>query len=339
MRIENARALWVDEVAGAVIAVQESLRLPEEAAFVRLIAVDASGQATAEAYLGPEAFACDTRRPFARLTDGSVVSLAFRDGGELGLDVLPFVPFGTATPKVVGQRPGSSLISEEDDTSAALERLNGTPSVSEIALTLIGRGHILERARAALEIRWSLSPKNYSDPAVPNLCNPVENVWRRPPRLNGLVGKEVVGVPDRWGGYVSTLDVFRVHLNEGRLAGSDCTCRNANCVHPRATGQDCSGFVSYAWQLGNYFTTARLPSQTISTPVLWAELNPGDIVNKVRSHVRLVEGISNGPSGRYVTVIESASNISCGGVCRRSYLESELRQSGYKPLRRLALMN
>jgi hypothetical protein len=339
IRIVDVRVLWVMEGEGALVAVQESQQLPDDAAFVRLVYLDANGRPVSEAYLGPEAFACDIRRPFARLTDGRVVSLAFQGRNGLSLNILSLEPVGTATPKALGQRSDASLISEEEDVLTALERLNGTPSISEIALSPISRGTILERARAALDIRWQMAPVNFSHTGVPNNCDPPRTIWHRPSRLDGLLGHEVKAIPYRWGGYVTTLDSFNARLGEGQLAGSDCTCRNGDCVYPGATGQDCSGFVSYAWQAGNYFTTASLPKPNISTAVRWIDLAPADIVNKAGSHVRLVESISSGPRGRIVTVIESTTKQVCGGVCRSSYLESELQQMGYKPLRRLALTN
>lgn len=332
--IMDIHALWASEADGAVVAVQENRQLPEEASFLRLVSFDGKGRATSEAYVGPEAFACDTRRPYARLTDGTIVSLAFGENNSLKIIIVSFAPLGMASPLALGQGADVSLISDRGDVFKALEHINVTPSVSAITLSQISRASILERARAALEFKWQLAAKNFSDPGVPNLCAPPARIWHRPPRLNSMLNQEVTGIPYRWGGYISTLDVFKTNLDEGRLAGDDCTCRNANCVDPRATGQDCSGFVSYAWQIGNYYTTVSLPLPTISMSVQWADITPGDIVNKAGSHVRLVEGISTGPNGRFLTVIESTTKESCGGVCRRSYPESELDVTGYKPLHR-----
>lgn len=338
MSIVNARALWASEADGVLIAVQESRLLPEEASFMRLVNIDESGQAISEAFIGPAAFACDTWRPFTRLVDGTVVSLSFHKTGDVTLDVVPFESHGTAAPKELGNGPDANLILESDDIFTALERLNGTPSVTEILLSPISQAEILNRGSAALEMKWLLASKNFGHPDVQNRCEPTQSIWRRPARLNQLLNQEVVSVPYRWGGYVKTLESFQVQLSEGRLAGNDCTCRDTKCVYPKATGLDCSGFVSYAWGIGNYFTTASLPSINISRAIPWRDLAPGDIVNKPGSHVRLVETVSVGPAGQIVTVLESASNVSCGGVCRRSYAESDLRQRGFNPLRRLNLI-
>ncbi|MCK9621344.1 MAG: hypothetical protein M0R47_12500 [Methylobacter sp.] len=339
MRIVNVRVMWAKEGEGALVSLQESRQLPKEATFVRLISLDASGRPMSETYLGWEVFACETRRPFARLIDGRVVSLAFRGKNELALDVLSFEPMGKSTPKELDQHSDATLISNDEDVFKRLESLNGTPSVSPIALNPISRTSILLRGHAPLTIKWPLKVANFSHSNINNRCRPLTDIWHRPPRLNAMLDHEVTAIPYRWGGYFSKLEDFNTHLASGRLAGDDCTCRNANCVHPKATGMDCSGFISYAWQTGNYYTTVSLPRLEISTSVSWSDLAPGDIVNKAGSHVRLVESISPGANGRVVTVIESAANESCGGVCRRSYLESDLRQRGYKPLRRRNLTN
>jgi hypothetical protein len=338
MRIVEVRPVWVEQGAGALIAVQERGGSPDESNYVRLVAVDAKGSPTAEAFLGPESFACDIRRPFARLTDGRVVSLAFRGKNGLALEILSFRPLGSSPPKAVSQGAEAvTLIAEDAGDLQKLESLNGTSTATTISLSPTTPKRILDRARASLELRWKLTATNFSHPDVPNECDPPKRIWRRPGRLDALLDKEVKSVPYRWGGYVSTLDGFKAHLSEGRLAGDVCTCRIGNCVFKEATGQDCSGFVSYAWDTGSYYTTVSLPKEHVSVPLKWEELALGDIVNKAGSHVRLVEMIESESTDRIITVIESAANESCGGVCRRPYRESELRRGGYKPLRRVAL--
>ncbi|KAB0324729.1 hypothetical protein LSO07_13455 [Janthinobacterium sp. PLB04] len=337
MRIVDARVLWVNEEQGALVALHESRRLPDEAAYVRLVKVNTSGAADAEAYVQPAAFACDTRRPYVRRDDGTVLSLLFHDN-TVRLQTILFSDIGKAEPLALASHLASTtLIAEYDDSLRGLERLNGVSDATNIALMPISASHILQRARAPLELVWRLKPSAFAQTAVANLCKPPENIWRRPRRLDDLLDKNVTGIPYRWGGYMSSLDSFTRHLDAGRLAGDDCTCRQANCVYPNSTGMDCSGFVSYAWNTGRYFTTGSLPDNKVSKPVTWHDLSPADIVNKPRSHVRLVESVHAGPAGPVVVVIESTANLSCGGVCRRSYTQAELQQAGYKPLRRVAL--
>lgn len=339
LRIITADVIWAREGEGAVAAIQEAQTLPEEATLIRIQTMDAQGKPSGEAYIGPEAFGCNTQRPFTRLTDGRVISISFRGEDAIAINQLEFVPIGKADPKKLGQASSLNLNSEDAAVLADLERLNGNPSISVASLTPISRKQILDRARHALELKWTLSQANFSHPNVPNLCNPPANIWRRPDRLDLWLGKEATAIPYRWGGYASTLDTFKTHLKNGRLAGDVCTCRNGNCVHPEATGLDCSGFVSYAWQTGKYFTTASLPDANVSVPILWSELSSGDIVNRSGSHVRLVESISSGPNGPLITVIESASRRRCGGVCRDTYLQTLMQKEKYRPLRRIALTN
>ncbi|CAI8886420.1 NLPC_P60 domain-containing protein [Pseudomonas sp. IT-P44] len=336
-RLVDVRMLWASANDGALIATQETVKAPEELSFVRLITTDAQGTPTAEAYMPPDAYACNIRRPFARLTNGVVVGLSFAKDGTVTVKPVVFSKVGTAKPVAIARPTDVALIASEQDTLKQLEQLNGTSAVGLVALQQVSRQSILKKAREALELKWVMHANNYSRAGVPNLCNPTANTWHRPSRLDALLEKEVTAIPYRWGGYASSLDTFKQHLNDGRLAGSDCTCRNSNCVYPGATGLDCSGFVSYAWQTGAYYTTRSLPDAKVSAAVLWEDLRPGDIVNKSGSHVRLLESTANGPKGRFHTVIESAANASCGGVCRRAYSETELMRAGYKPLSRLDL--
>lgn len=337
MRIVDARVLWVKQGEGALVALHESQRLPEEAAFVRLVNLDASGAPRTEAYVPAAAFTCNTRRPYARRADGSVLSLVFVDN-TMRIEAIAFSPPGKAQPLALAPYLASAtLIAEYDDSLRELERFNGVSDATNIGLTPISAAQILKRARAPLEHVWHLTASAFQQQGVANLCAPSGNIWRRPRRLDKLLDQDVTGIPYRWGGYMSSLDTFTRHLAEGRLAGDDCTCRQANCVFPGSTGMDCSGFVSYAWKTGAYFTTGSLPRSTVSRPVPWQDVAPADIVNKPRSHVRLVESVQAGPAGPVLVVIESTANRSCGGVCRRSYTQTELQQAGYKPLRRVAL--
>ena len=335
-RIVSARPVWVDSDAGALVAIQGALTLPEDRAFVRLVTLNAAAQETGEAYVPSDSYFCDIRKPFTRLSNGDVVRLSFAEQ-QLSVERLSFVAPGTAVLEPISVSPDRSLISDTDTIFAELERLNGTSNISSIALPSVSRQTILQRARAALEIEWFLAPRNYSRSSVENQCDPPSKIWHRPPRLDGLMDREIVAIPYRWGGHFQSLTTFQNHLNAGKLAGDDCTCRTANCVTSYSTGLDCSGFVSMAWMTGGYFTTVGLPASNVSSPIRWSDLKPGDITNKAGSHVRLVESISLGPEGRVITVIESASNRACGGVCRRTYAQTDLQNLRYKPLKRVAV--
>lgn len=338
MRITHARPMWLSPGKGALIAVQESRRLPEELAFVRLVNIDEAGRSVSEAYIRPETFSCDTVRPFARLTDGRVASLVFGAGERLTLTFLHFEPLGQAAPVAAARGSVAELIKSEQSVLDQLERDNGTSDANAIAMTSILPKAILQRAGMALNVKWLLGSGNYSRSDMRNECAPPGNAWLRAQRLNGQVGKWMIGVPYAWGGHMSEISKFSADIQNNLLASNVCTCRIGNCVNKKATGMDCSGFVSYAWRTGNYFTTASLPNRNVSIPVLWHELAPADIVNIAGSHVRLVESVNGSPSGPIVTVIESSTKASCGGVCRKTYTMAEMQRAAYKPLRRVGLL-
>lgn len=337
MPISNARVFWAQEGQGALVSVQENREGPKEASFLRVVRVDKQGKLTGEAYLGPETFACEMNRPFARLSNGDVASMVFKGPNNVVMKVVKFAAPGKATPRSLGPR-SEALPALDVKTLTKLEKLN-VPSVkaSKAALVPIGASEIMERARTALALKWQMKAANFSHAAIPNRCEPRTHIWRRPPRLDNMLNKEVTAIPYRWGGHVSTLETFIDHLSKGRLAGDDCTCRTGNfCIVSKATGLDCSGFVSFAWGT-RYFTTTSLGTPAASVPVDWARLAAGDIVNKSGSHVRMIEKAEMTPRGRVFTVLESAANVSCGGVCRRDYSEDELKRQGYVPRRRVNL--
>lgn len=338
LRITAARVTWAEPDKGALVAIQQSQLLPEEKTFVRITRFNAGGIATGEAYLGPEAYRCDIRKPFTRLTNEKLVALTFTDRNVVSLREVSLTTVGTATPEAVTTGTSATLISKETgDVLSMLEQLNKTPSVDQISMHNTTVSDILKRADAAMTLRWKMFPANYSRAEIQNVCDPPQSVWRRPHRLDSKLNMEVIASPYRWGGYVRSMNELSKGLTAGRLAGDVCTCRTGDCITPHAIGLDCSGFVSYAWSTGNYFTTRSLPHHMISKPVSWGALAPGDIVNVAGSHVRLVEAIGTGPHGRVVKVIESSSSKRCGGVCRSSYAEFDLKISGYRPYRRLNL--
>ncbi len=83
------------------------------------------------------------------------------------------------------------------------------------------------------------------------------------------------------------------------LAGAPLSC---------ASGHDCSGLVSRAWVLGYKHNTSTDPvyglaSPNVSTLVPLSSVLPGDILNKVGSHTRLVESRNTDGS---ITVIEAS---------------------------------
>lgn len=114
-------------------------------------------------------------------------------------------------------------------------------------------------------------------------------------------------VPYCWGGYMSTAE-FDTGVTAYKSAG-DANTQSSYGAPSCASGVDCSGFLSQAWDCGRY-TTSSFPS--ISTQLgSYQDLEPTDIVNKPSSHVRMVYELN--PNGS-VTMIEAATgNALVGG--------------------------
>lgn len=192
----------------------------------------------------------------------------------------------------------------------------------------IARAQVLANIKEYMDARWTLSQANYEAAGVPSECRPPEGrTWLRPHTLEGSVGKPITALPYKWGGYIS-VDRFMARIAADKLAGSVCTCTDPArnyCVVEQAVGIDCSGFVSRVWNVDRH-TTASLDS--ISTPVTWRELRPGDALNKPRNHVRVfLERVNGADIGFRI----AESSVSCGGVCERVLSGREL--DGYRPIR------
>ena len=136
----------------------------------------------------------------------------------------------------------------------------------------ITRDQVIANATAFAEYIWTVSQSNYSARTCSNSCPVGPSHW--------IAGTTVQGVAYQWGGYDSISD-FTSKLSQGYLAGD---VSGTSCVGNCATGVDCSGFVSQAWQTSRY-TTDTLPN--ISTEINVSELKAGDIFNKAGSHVVL----------------------------------------------------
>lgn len=203
----------------------------------------------------------------------------------------------------------------------------GAPSPSgaqEAATTGLTRARILETAEAYRTASWTVSQANYRPSAV-SRCDPPRGLrWKRPAYLEGRQGERVSGIPYNWGGYM-TIAEFMTKVARGDGGGNICTCRTGNCVDSKAAGVDCSGFVSKTWETRRYSTSslAKATRQLAS----YAELKPGDALNKAGSHVRLF--VSPSPAGNGSIRAYEAST-SCGRVCLRDFTTRQLQ--GYVAL-------
>ena len=105
-------------------------------------------------------------------------------------------------------------------------------------------------------------------------------------------GETNVGIPYKWGGFDDPAS-FDLAISAGRAAGDVSTpskrlADNA-AVSARATGVDCSGFVSRCLKLPAVHDSARLPSLCDPLPGP-GQLRPGDLLNIPRKHVILFAG-------------------------------------------------
>jgi cell wall-associated NlpC family hydrolase len=214
---------------------------------------------------------------------------------------------------------GFEVYSAKIDGGANLDRTSNSP---------ITRPEIIAAAQAFQNVTWVVSAANYQPESVENQCAPsAGKTWKRPSDLDGKLGKEVTGLPYRWGGYVS-IEEFQRRISGAFAGGSVCACKDPKinyCISAVATGIDCSGFVSRVWNMDRR-TTSDL--EQVSSPVSWKDLKPGDALNKVGSHVRIFNS-RNSFDEMMFDIYESS--VSCGGVCQRA-LPARFFQ-GYRPRR------
>lgn len=199
----------------------------------------------------------------------------------------------------------------------------------------ISRQDILKNAKAYIGVQWILSATNFENSQIANECAKENGrYWQRPSFLTSdSVGKKITRIPYNWGGF-DTPEAFAKKMNDGKLAGNVCTCREPEynyCQVPEAAGVDCSGFVSRAWGLPEKQGTSQLAETTVSkaiTSIL--DVRPGDAFDRPGSHVRLVFGTVEGANLTFV-ILESTTAPACEGVCEQNYTAKQL--SGYKPIR------
>jgi cell wall-associated NlpC family hydrolase len=201
-----------------------------------------------------------------------------------------------------------------------------------VATPPITRDAIVANARAFLTVNWVMLPENYSKSGVENACEPrAGKFWARPRNFTAdMVGTTIGPMPYRWGGD-DTPATFKLRTQLGALAGSVCTCRQAElnyCLFKDSAGTDCSGFVSRAWGIEKRGTAGLLDVATDLTNI--ADLRPGDAFDWPQRHVRLLVSTSTGASVVF-TVLESSTRLDCQGVCQRTYRPSEL--NGWRMIR------
>jgi hypothetical protein len=136
------------------------------------------------------------------------------------------------------------------------------------------------------------------------------------------------GMAYKWGGF-DTPESFLHGLREGKKAGDIANSYKIrldnDAISQESVGVDCSGFISRCWGLDEHVSTRDLPS--ISNPVAWDDMLPGDIILK-KGHVLMFAA----RRGDYVIGYESGP-IPKWKVRRCAIPIGYLKKDGYSPWR------
>jgi len=146
-------------------------------------------------------------------------------------------------------------------------------------------------------------------------------------------GETNVGIPYKWGGFDDPAS-FDGAISAGRAAGDVSTpakrlADNA-AVSTRATGVDCSGFVSRCLKLPSVHDSAQLPSLCDPLPGP-GQLRPGDLLNIPRKHVLLFAGWAR-PDHSWIYFYETGGIPEWKPALKEAPLAA-LMDLGYQPLR------
>jgi hypothetical protein len=180
---------------------------------------------------------------------------------------------------------------------------------------------IMATASAYADLQWTASAANLDGTA----CSAADERGM-PAYLDGYApGSTVTGVPYKWGGY-DTVPGFQSAMAEGLAAGD--VNWSGGVILDCASGVDCSGFVSRAWNVAHCTTDdlddAGYPLES------WSYLQPGDAVNSPSTqegHVLLF--VSFAADG--LNTIEST--LACGGLVCRYHRTYTYLNGNYYPLR------
>ena len=141
-------------------------------------------------------------------------------------------------------------------------------TLSLIGLILLGipRNEVIDTAWAHASVTWVCDSINAAPvPECPDWYSDYQ------------VGQTYVGMAYEWGGW-DTTPLFLTNLANGLRAGAHS---DNDCIPwgdpPWATGEDCSGLVSRAWQLPYKHSTSMFPG--ICDTIPFDSLQPGDILD------------------------------------------------------------
>lgn len=148
-----------------------------------------------------------------------------------------------------------------------------------------------------------------------------------------MPGQVNSGIPYKWGGFDDPAS-FDHAIAEGHAGGDVSTPakRRADnaAVSARATGVDCSGFVSRCLKLPTVHDTSQLPS--VCLPIEAASLRPGDVLNIPRRHVLLCAGWAR-PDRSWIYYYETGGAPDYWKPGLKEAPLDALLALGYQPLR------
>jgi len=191
---------------------------------------------------------------------------------------------------------------------------NITPALSNITCD-----QIMATAQDYAVHTWTVGPSNYYARTCSNGCPVGPAAWG--------IGSTITGVAYKWGGW-DTINDFDWKLSQGYLAGD---VSGTSCVGNCATGVDCSGYVQQTWQITDQkHNVDQLASNTYSQHIEWNQLQKGDALARIGSHIVL---FSNRDAQGHIAIYESA----WGNVYKvRYYVDTTGSYlSGYEARRRL----
>lgn len=191
------------------------------------------------------------------------------------------------------------------------------------------RDILIKRADEFLDTSWRAEPTSLNASNPTWNCSPPyavnANRWAQPIFLRNVrPGAEIFGVPYLWGGKAGWKDFIK-KMKAGGVAGNVCTkvVKGEAVTVPGAAGIDCSGFISRVWELGGGRRRVDLSTSALSTDKYSRRLEsltvlqPGDILNKASTHVRLFAGWVRTPFGLRIRSYESTTDSVCSGTCMR----------------------
>jgi len=231
-------------------------------------------------------------------TDGNIYFLKVL---ETETQVLKLA-YGSAIENTLEQR-WTAL--EKQLQSTALEReLRDNAGFTHLPDT-ISRDQIMQNASNYADLQWTASSANLQGTACSVADDRIKPVYLGSYSSNQVVTR----VPYKWGGYDS-ISSFSTGMQQGKAAGDTGTATILAC----ASGVDCSGFVSRAWNEA-HFTTYSIAQ--VSDHINWQDLQRGDALNDEYTHIALFVSFTANQSA--ANTVEATTHPSCGGsVCRMS---------------------